>query len=130
MSRSEAYEKLRGCTRNPPAVASDIAVANLRLPTDYEEFLGRMNGLEGFVAPEQYLVLWRFEDMERFNEAYAVEEFLPNVTLIGTDGGDTGFGYDSAHKKYIKTPLVGMEPAGVETIGGSFKEFVNLLAGG
>jgi hypothetical protein len=129
MSQSEIYERLRKCTGNPPGVVSDISEADVRLPADYEEFLSRMNGLEGFVAPEQYLILWRVEDMGQLNEAYAVEEFLPNVTLIGTDGGDTGFGYDSAHKQYIKTPLVGMERAGVETMGGSFEEFVKLLAG-
>ena len=39
------------------------------------------------------LVPMRGEENRALNAAYAVREFAPNLVLIGTDGGDTGYGF-------------------------------------
>lgn len=127
MNWSEIEKITQECQKNPPAQANGFNAVGIVLPQDYKEFLGRMNGIEGFVTPEQYLILWRLEELFELNEAYVVDEFLPNVVLMGTDGGDTGYGYDSVREQYIATPLVGMDPSETKLMGGSFGDFLKTL---
>ena len=114
---------LRDCTKEP-AIPGTLPPA---IPPDYAEFLRRFNGIEGFVGPEQYLMLWRAEQVEELNTAYATAEHLPGVLLIGTDGSDTGFGVD-AGGRYKSVPLVAMSLAEIRDIGGSFEEFLERIA--
>jgi hypothetical protein len=119
---------LLGCGRRPPALDIEIAaterVLGRTLPADYETFLRETNGLEGFVAREAYLILWAVSDLPSLNESYDVSEFLAGVTLIGTDGGDTGYGFRirEGQIEYVSTPLVGMEPAALKRMGTSLEE--------
>jgi SMI1 / KNR4 family (SUKH-1) len=91
---------LLGCSRRPPALDTEISaterVLGLTLPPDYKAFLRETNGLKGFVTQEAYLILWAVSDLPSLNESYGVSEFLTGVTLIGTDGGDTGTDSGSA----------------------------------
>jgi hypothetical protein len=119
---------LLACDRRPPASHFEISAAErdlgLTLPPDYKEFLRETNGLEGFVAPEAYLILWSASDLHSLNGAYAVSEFLSGVTLLGTDGGDTGYGFRfrEGQVEYVSTPLVGMEPGMLKVMGASLEE--------
>jgi len=121
---------LRGCDRRARALDSEISAAEralgLTLPADYKAFLLETNGVEGFVSPEAYLILWAVLDVPSLNEAYAVQESLPGVTLIGTDGGDTGYGFKlrEGHVEYVSTPLVGMEAVALRVMGLSFEQLV------
>lgn len=121
-------EMLKECEKNAGADSEGVARLGRRVPDDYAEFLLRSNGLAGFVSAEQYVILWRAEELPDLNEAYAVREFLPHATLVGTDGGDTGYGYDLETKRYLRVPLVGMSPETAEDMGGSFEQFVARLA--
>lgn len=121
---------LLACDRRPSASDSEISAAErdlgLMLPPDYKAFLREANGVEGFVAPEAYLMLWFASDIHSLNGAYTVSEFLPGVTLIGTNGGDTGYGFRfrGGQVEYVSTPLVGMEPATLKAMGASLDELV------
>ncbi|HEY6558769.1 MAG TPA: hypothetical protein VI072_15905 [Polyangiaceae bacterium] len=99
------------------------------VPTAYAKVLERYNGVEGFVGPEQYLMLWRAEQIEELNIGYSVAEYLPGVVLIGTDGADTGFGVDTGGA-YVSVPLVGMSPKETKSVGASFDAFLEHLASG
>jgi hypothetical protein len=127
---------LHACDRRPPALDEDIdvteSVLGLTLPGDYEALLRATNGLAGFVAPTAYLVLWAVSDVPSLNEGYGVAEFLPGVTLIGTDGADTGYGfrYREGQVEYLSTPLVGMEPAALTLMGTSLEELAARIRDG
>lgn len=127
---------LQGCDRQPPATDVDLSAAEralgLSLPPDYAALMREANGLEGFVAREAYLILWPLSDLPALNEAYCVSEYLAGVTLVGTDGGDTGYGFRrrDGQFEYVSTPLVGMEPAALESVGGSLVELAERLRGG
>lgn len=97
------------------------------VPSGHAELLERYNGVEGFVGPEQYLMLWRAEQIEELNLAYSVAQYLPGVLLIGTDGADTGFGVD-ADGAYVSVPLVGMSPKETKSVGASLNDFLEHLA--
>lgn len=114
---------LASCEKQPPSQAP----AGLSLG-DYGEVLTRYNGLEGFVGSDQYLQLWKAEDIVGLNAAYHVEDFVPGINLIGTDGGDTGYGIEAATKYYVSVPLVGMSRKAVRDVGASFEEFLEKLA--
>lgn len=113
------------CDRQPSAADTEVSAAErdlgLALPSDYRAFLRETNGLEGFVAPEAYLILWSLLDLHALNEAYAVSEFPPGVTLIGTDGGENRyeFRFRDGHIEDVSTPLVGMEPSSLTVMGAS-----------
>ena len=127
MNWAKLDEILHECERNIGAPRNVISRLDAFVPRDYAEFLMQSNGLEGFVTNDQYLMLWRAEDVVGLNKAYSTNEFLPDVTLVGTDGGDTGFGYDQANKRYISVPLVGMTTDEVQIMGETFEEFVQKL---
>jgi hypothetical protein len=96
---------------------------------DYAEVLKRYNGMEGFVGAAAYLILWTLDQILELNAAYNVREYAPGITLIGTDGGDTGFGIDETSHRYVAMPLVGMSRDSATDAGGSFEEFLDTIAG-
>ncbi len=126
-------KQLRGCSLKSGATEEQLAAVEAelgrRLPEDYRQVLRDSDGLEGFVAPETYLSLWSTSDLASLNEAYAVGEFLPGVVLLGTDGGDTGYGFTSRGRqnRYIIVPLVGMSPETAREVADSFSEFLGSL---
>lgn len=124
---------LDACARRAPASAADVSNVERRLgrplPPEYRALLLESDGLEGFVAPDAYLCLWRVSELPAMNKAYAVAECLPGITLFGTDGGDTayGFRYHLERVEYLRTPLVGLGPASVTVMGATLREFVEQL---
>ncbi len=74
-------------------------------------------------------MLWSTGEIHSLNQAYSVPEFLPGVVLIGTDGGDTGYGFrcDDGRAQYVGVPLIGMGPGELSTFGATFVEFLNRL---
>jgi len=100
------------------------------LPRDYRAFLMETDGLEGFLNEEEYLILWSSEDLVEMNEGYAVAEFAPGVTLVGTDGGGNGYGLTSkgGSTVYVSVPFVGMSLDTVHIIGQTLEEFLDRVA--
>jgi len=47
--------------------------AHLSLPEDYANFLETVNGGEGFIGPNSYVILWSAEELLRLNRAYQVD---------------------------------------------------------
>jgi hypothetical protein len=127
-------EILKSCETRSGAVAGALHDAEQQLgqalPDDYKAVLLESDGLEGFISADAYLSLWSAGDLASLNDAYAVAEFVPGVTLLGTDGGDTGYGYRKAGEEleYVAVPLVGMEPSAITVIGKSFTELLESLA--
>ncbi len=70
--------------------------------------------------------LWSAPQVIELNGAYAVNDFAPGLLLIGTDGGDTGYGFDLRHRSsnVIEVPLVGMSWEEAKEIADSFADFL------
>ena len=114
------------------AATSAIVEAERRLgplPADYREFLAGSDAFEGFLGPGTYLALWPVNEIADLNESYGVNTFAPGLTLIGTDGGGTGYGYTTKGPsvRYLRVPLVGMSVAACEDIGGTLAEAIRTL---
>lgn len=55
-----------------------------------------------------------------------VEEFLPNILLIGSDGGEIAYGINSKCE-YIEVPFIPMDEEEVLVIAETFEEFIQYL---
>lgn len=89
----------------------------------YDKMLSDMVSGEGMIGQNKYLVLWNKEEIEEWNNDYAVQEFLHNIILIGSDGADTAYGRN-IEGDFIEVPFIGMDDDVVEIIGNTFDEFI------
>ena len=125
---------LNACTTRTGASPSQLVETEQRLgrslPADYRAVLLQSDGLEGFVGEIEYLHLWSTLEIAERNHGYRVAEFAPGLILIGTNGGNSGYGFRTAGARleYVEVPLVGMEPESVVALGQSFQEFLEHLA--
>ena len=57
---------------------------------------------------------------------YETHDFLSDVILIGSDGGDMAYGID-INGKYIEVPFIGMDDEEIKVIGNNFDDFINYI---
>lgn len=95
---------------------------------DYADVLRWHNGIEGFVSPMQYLMLWSVEEIPSLNAGYRVGDYAPDIVLVGSDGGGTAYGRDKSTGMYGSVPFIGMSRASFKEMGGTFEEFLSNLA--
>lgn len=105
------------------------ALGGLRLPEDYLSLLREANGGEGFVG-EQYLILWRAEELIDFNREYEVDTYAPGLVLFGSTGGGEAFGFDTRSEPYsvVLVPFVGMDLGHATKVAESFSRLIERLA--
>lgn len=92
----------------------------------FEPFIKEMISGEGMVGEESYLILWAKNELEQLNHDYEVDEYLHDILLIGSDGGDMAYGIN-AQGKYVEVPFIGMDDDEVEVVAGNFDEFITYL---
>lgn len=78
------------------------------------------------VGENNYLLLWEKNEIDELNNSYGTQEFLNNVLLIGSDGGDIAYGID-VNGKYIEVPFIGMDDEEVEIIADDFDDFIDYV---
>jgi len=133
MTADEIDSAFAECTLNDPATESAIddleRAIGFRLPLAYRELMLRSNGLEGFMGEYHYLVLWPIEQVVELNEAYGVTGFAPGLLLIGSDGGDTGYAFDTRIEDFplVEVPFIGMSLNEAKLKGSSFADFLKKL---
>ncbi|MCH4827513.1 SMI1/KNR4 family protein [Planococcus halocryophilus] len=99
-----------------------------QFPKEYFKFLLHSNGGEGPIG-DNFLQLWKVEELIEDNEGYSVEEFAPGLWIIGSDGGDTAYCLDTRSKElpFVSMPFIGMDLDEVEVCGSTFHEFLKIL---
>lgn len=110
----------------PAAIEATERRLGATLSADHRAFLMQSDGLEGFVGPNAYLMLWSAHEIAELNEGYATAEFAPGLILVGTDGGDTGYGIleRGGLRRYVRVPLVGMSVDSAESMGNTLVDLV------
>ncbi|MBU5316812.1 SMI1/KNR4 family protein [Clostridium bornimense] len=91
----------------------------------YKFFEQTISG-EGMAGENNYLMLWNKDDIEELNNDYEVQEFLTDIILIGSDGGDMAYGIN-VDGKYIEVPFIGMDDDEVIIIAENFDEFIDYV---
>ena len=92
----------------------------------FENFLKQTVSGEGRVGDNNYLLLWEKKEIEELNNDYETQEFLSDVLLIGSDGGDIAYGID-VNGRYIEVPFIGMADEEVKIIADDFDSFVKYV---
>jgi hypothetical protein len=107
-------ELLKGWHLNAGATAEDLRNVEVSLehllPFAYENFLRMHNGGEGFIG-DNYLILWRSEELSKFNREYEVDQYAPGLLLFGSNGGGEGYAFDTrvASMSIARVPFIGMD---------------------
>jgi hypothetical protein len=119
---------------NPPANLAALknfeGASGYNLPADYAQFLQMINGGEGFIGSNIYIILWRIEELLELNTAYQVKEYAPGLLLFGSDSGGEAFGFDmrSSIKEIVSIPFVGMDLKLSRPIAPDFNKFLEILS--
>lgn len=92
----------------------------------FEVFLEQIVSGEGMIGEKNYLLIWNKSEIEELNNDYETQEFLSNILLIGSDGGDMAYGIDD-QGRYIEVPFIGMDDREVKIIAKDFDEFIKYL---
>jgi hypothetical protein len=118
---------------NPPVSDSEIDAfelkSGLQLPRDYTDFLKTWDGGEGFIGEDTYLILWRLDEILRFNIAYDVYKYAPGLMLIGSDGSGEAFAFDTNASTWsvVQVPFVGMDRELMVVLAPNFVSFLESL---
>jgi hypothetical protein len=99
------------------------------LPADYLEFMRKHDGGEGFIR-DNYLILWRAEELAPFNAEYEVAQYAPGLILFGSSGGGEGYGFDARGESMavVRVPFIGMAWEHAKPVAKSFTESLAQLA--
>jgi len=113
-----------------PAASDDLireaeSALGLKFPADYVAWLRKANGARGPIGSSNYIDLWKVESIKKRNDSYNVDSFAPGLILIGSDGGNEGYGIDTRRQNpvFVSVPLTGMSWAAAKTVAISFDEF-------
>lgn len=114
---------------DPPSngdVSDFLSKLNFSLSKGYLDFLQSTNGAEIY-SGEVYCMLWTLTDLYILNKEYAVETFIPEFFLIGSNGGDTAYAIEKDSGKIFEIPFIGMSKDEANYKFEDFNEFIKSL---
>jgi len=97
---------------------------NFEYPEDYKSYLNDLEDNEIF-SDAGFIELFPIIELEKINEEYQTESFVPNFIAIGTNGGGVGIFINKNTKQIYSIPLVGMEEDDAILLANSFTEFID-----
>jgi len=80
---------------------------------------------------QNYVMLWKAEELKPLNAGYEVARFAPGLFLFGSDGGGEAYAFDIREDPWvvIQVPFIGMgDPQYAIPLGRSFTEFLKNVA--
>lgn len=107
------YSLTEGQLNGPAEISAidDLSTPlGIALPESHFEFLKKHNGGEGFVG-DNYIILWKAEELVDFNREYEVEKYAPGIFLFASNGGEEGYGFDTLDTAMpvVQIPFIGMD---------------------
>lgn len=85
----------RGTPAAPMVIERLQDALGIRLPGEYLELLGAMDGCEGPVGSASYVVLYSVARVMVRNAGDLIQEHFPGVVVFASDGGDIAYGFDT-----------------------------------
>jgi hypothetical protein len=126
------YNLTEGEFNAPADLATIKALAislGAELPESYLDFLKTHNGAEGFIG-DNYIILWRAEELADFNREYEVQTYAPGILLFASSGGGEGYGFDmdDTTMPIVRIPFIGMERQYAEVVASDLPDLFTQLA--
>lgn len=97
------------------------------LPQDYLAAVPEFGGREGFLG-EEYLRLYRLQELVALNLAYEVPSLLPEVIVFGSNGVGEAFAFLLGEPAVVQVPFLPLAAEHAHRKAVSFAEFVQSLA--
>lgn len=95
--------------------------------SDYLDVIREIGGQEGFLG-QQYLRLYRFEELIALNQAYQIPSYNPSLFLFGADGYGEAFAFVIGTDTVVKLPLIPIPTDQVDVVADGFEGFLSRLA--
>jgi hypothetical protein len=130
LSDEKLFADFKGNPPDSPAlIAQSQAKLSFQLPADYVQFLRQMNGGEGPLGENAYVVLSRVEQLGGMNAACEVAEFAPELFLFGSNGAGEAFAYDTRFSPHriIAIPLITLDLCDAVMMAANFRSFLEVL---
>lgn len=109
---------------NLPAPKEKVHLLEGKLPESYLDFLLRANGGEGFIG-EQYVVVWRVEELLDLNKDYEVDKYAPGLFLFGSNGAGEAFAFDLNNAGcVVMVPFIGMSLNDAVVVASTFDDLM------
>lgn len=113
------------------SVLATLAAYGITPAPDYIWLMEESDGVEGPVGAQGYLVLWALANLATHNQAYHVDEFAPDLFLIGSDGGDTALAFSRRRPgTFLTVPFVGLSDEAAVPVGSSLADLVGAVSYG
>ena len=112
----------------PSVLAIDVAVLGHQLPHDYIRFMAASDGGEGFIG-EHYISLWKWDDLQKFNEEYEFAQCTPALVAFGSNGAGEAFAFDMRERPacVVIVPFIGLDYQDATWVAASFDGFLTRL---
>ncbi len=97
-------------------------------PDEYKQFMLNVNGIEGAIGQNSYIVIWPIEEIVDLNNEYGVSDFTPGLVYFGSDGGNSAYAFDIRKNNVIvEFPLDSIHIEDAKLIADSFNKFVEKM---
>lgn len=97
------------------------------VPSDFLGVIREIGGQEGYLG-QQYLRLYRFEELITLNQAYQIPNYNPSLFLFGADGYGEAFAFVIGTDTIVKIPLIPIPTERVDVVAEGFEGFLSRLA--
>jgi len=105
-----------------------LAQIDFNPPADYINFIKQHNGAEGKIGNQQYLKLWRIEELIDLNKDYEVELYAPDHFIFGSNLGGTAYAFNKQSPSIVSFEVIGMLMDDEAAFcGTNFTEFLEFL---
>ena len=81
-------------------INSLIEFSEIEIPEDFLEIIRELTEIEIKVDDEKYIRIWGADSCIEMNEAYYIQENIPNSLAIGDDEGGNALIYTTGHKGF------------------------------
>ena len=110
----ELSEFFKDCSKQPPISQEQVGSLAEKLPESYIELLQFSDGVEGTVSNGSYLQLWKAADLDERNKDLKAKESVPDMYLVGSNGGDEGIGIDlrkdsGTYGSFYRVPFIPLD---------------------
>jgi hypothetical protein len=110
---------------SPKVIAALIASLRKPLPAPYLQAFAVANGGVGFVG-KHCLDLWKVEELLDSNKQYQVDEYVPDLFLVGSNGGGEAYTFNlaKADGAIYQVLFFGIDTKDTWLIAKAFDDFV------
>lgn len=118
----------RNAPASPEAVAKLLTVLASPVPEEYRELLLEMDGCEGPIGEENYVMIYSVEGATIHAENIIRDE-CPHVAIFASNGGDIAYGFDTQAPETTIVQTSHTDPTNFppEVVAQSLREWIEYL---